>query len=62
MILEMKNKTPKTKLTLILPVEVITRAKIMAAQMRIPVSHLIEGLIMGAQIVSTPKQDLEEKN
>ena len=50
------GKVTKKKLTLWLPESTIDKCKMLALQMRIPVSHLIEGLIEGAQIVPGKNQ------
>lgn len=53
-------KTPKEKLNLNLSREAKAKAKRLAADLNISTSHLIEGFIMGMQIM--PGQKEQEKN
>lgn len=48
----------KDRITLYISKDTKKKAKIMAAQMGISVSHLIEGLIAGMSVINEP----EEKN
>lgn len=53
----MTKQAPRVKLNLTLPIEVKARAKNLANSLNISVSHLIEGLIMGVQIVSGEERE-----
>ena len=57
-----KTTQPKEKLNLNLSREAKTKAKTIAAQMNVSVSHLMEGLIMGAGFMYPKLEEGEHDN
>lgn len=55
----MKKQEPKIKTSIALSIEANNKAQNISHAMGISVSHLIEGLIMGAQIVPGNKEENE---